>query len=49
MNLLKRELAPLTPEAWTQIDEEAKRVLALHLAGRKFVDFSGRMVLRSAR
>jgi len=41
MNLLKRELAPITPEAWAQIDEEAKRVLKLHLAGRKFVDFSG--------
>ncbi|MEO8845702.1 MAG: family 1 encapsulin nanocompartment shell protein [Kofleriaceae bacterium] len=41
MDLLKRDLAPITSEAWTQIDEEAKRVLALHLAGRKLVDFSG--------
>ncbi|MEO8703137.1 MAG: family 1 encapsulin nanocompartment shell protein [Kofleriaceae bacterium] len=41
MDLLKRELAPITSEAWTQIDEEAKRVLELHLAGRKLVDFSG--------
>lgn len=41
MNLLKRELAPITPEAWSQIDTEAKRVLALHLAARKVVDFRG--------
>jgi uncharacterized linocin/CFP29 family protein len=41
MDLLKRELAPITTEAWQQIDEEARRVLRLHLAGRKLVDFSG--------
>jgi uncharacterized linocin/CFP29 family protein len=41
MNLLKRELAPITTDAWKQIDDEALRVLKLHLAGRKLVDFSG--------
>lgn len=41
VDLLKRSLAPLLPEAWSAIDEEAKRVLTLHLAGRKIVDFSG--------
>jgi uncharacterized linocin/CFP29 family protein len=41
MDLLKRELAPITSEAWRLIDEEARRVLRLHLAGRKLVDFSG--------
>ena len=40
-DLLKRQHAPLTPEAWAQVDEEAGRVLKLHLAGRKLVDFSG--------
>jgi uncharacterized linocin/CFP29 family protein len=40
-DLLKREHAPLTPEAWDQVDDEARRVLKLHLAGRKIVDFSG--------
>jgi uncharacterized linocin/CFP29 family protein len=40
-DLLKREHAPITPEAWEQVDDEARRVLALHLAGRKVVDFSG--------
>lgn len=39
--LLKRQHAPVTAEAWTQIDDEARRVLKLHLAGRKLVDFSG--------
>jgi uncharacterized linocin/CFP29 family protein len=40
-DLLKRKHAPITPEAWEQIDDEARRVLKLHLAGRKLVDFSG--------
>jgi len=41
MDLLKRELSPISSEAWAQIDDEARRVLKLHLAGRKLVDFSG--------
>lgn len=41
MDLLKRSHAPITPEAWKQIDAEAKRVLEINLAGRKLVDFSG--------
>ena len=41
MDLLKRGKAPIVDEAWQQIDEEARRVLKLHLAGRKLVDFSG--------
>jgi uncharacterized linocin/CFP29 family protein len=41
MDLLKREKAPITPEAWEQIDNEASRVLKLHLGARKLVDFSG--------
>jgi uncharacterized linocin/CFP29 family protein len=41
MDLLKRNLAPITPEAWAQIDAEAKRVLRLHLAGRRLVDIDG--------
>lgn len=41
MDLLKRKLAPICSEAWEQIDEEARRVLKLNLAGRKLVDFSG--------
>jgi uncharacterized linocin/CFP29 family protein len=41
VDLLKRHHAPITPEAWRQIDDEAKRVLQLNLAGRKLVDFDG--------
>ena len=41
MDLLKRKLAPILPEAWKLIDDEARRVLELNLAGRKVVDFRG--------
>jgi uncharacterized linocin/CFP29 family protein len=41
MDLLKRNLAPILPEAWKAIDDEATRVLKLNLAGRKVVDFRG--------
>lgn len=41
MDLLKRKLAPILPDAWTAIDDEARRVLELNLAGRKVVDFCG--------
>ena len=41
MDLLKRELAPILPEAWKLIDDEARRVLRLNLAGRKVVEFEG--------
>ncbi|GAC1539042.1 MAG: family 1 encapsulin nanocompartment shell protein [Polyangiales bacterium] len=40
-DLLKRGLAPILPEAWAMIDDEARRVLRLGLAGRKVVDFEG--------
>ena len=40
-DLLKRGLAPILPEAWALIDDEARRVLRLGLAGRKVVDFEG--------
>jgi len=41
VDLLKRSLAPILPDAWKLIDEEAARVLRLYLAGRKVVDFKG--------
>ena len=41
MDLLKRDHAPIPPEAWKQIDDEAKRVLQLNLAGRQVVDVDG--------
>jgi uncharacterized linocin/CFP29 family protein len=41
MNHLQRELAPISDEAWSQIDDEARRSLKHYLAGRRLVDFSG--------
>ncbi|ACY16336.1 family 1 encapsulin nanocompartment shell protein [Haliangium ochraceum] len=41
MDLLKRHLAPIVPDAWSAIDEEAKEIFQGHLAGRKLVDFRG--------
>lgn len=41
MNHLLRSHAPLTDEAWSMVDEEARERLAPALAGRKLVDFSG--------
>jgi uncharacterized linocin/CFP29 family protein len=40
-DLLQRQLAPILDDAWKAIDDEARRVLSLDLAGRKLVDFSG--------
>jgi uncharacterized linocin/CFP29 family protein len=41
VNNLHRELAPISGDAWKEIDKEATRTLRLKLAGRKLVDFSG--------
>ncbi len=41
MNNLHRELAPISANAWTQIEEEAKRTLSRYLAARKVVDLIG--------
>ncbi len=41
MNHLMRELAPVTDEAWAQIEAEATRSITHVLAGRRLVDFSG--------
>jgi len=42
----RRERAPITADAWKRIDDEACRVLKLHVAGRKLVDFFGAAWLR---
>ncbi len=41
MGTLFRRLAPISSNAWDEIDEEAKRTLKASLAGRKLVDFDG--------
>jgi uncharacterized linocin/CFP29 family protein len=38
MNNLHRELAPISGEAWAQIEEEASRTIKRHLAARRVVD-----------
>jgi uncharacterized linocin/CFP29 family protein len=40
-DLLRRELAPLTEEAWKDVDEMAARVLKTLLTARTVVDFDG--------
>jgi uncharacterized linocin/CFP29 family protein len=41
MNNLHRELAPVSDEAWAQIEEEAARTFKRNLAGRRVVDVDG--------
>jgi len=41
MNHLMRELAPVSEDAWTQIDEEATRSIKHFIAARRLVDFKG--------
>ena len=41
MNNLYRDLAPVTSEAWAQIEEEAARTFKRHIAGRRVVDVNG--------
>ncbi len=41
MNILKRELAPITDEAWKLIEEQARSTLLTHLSCRRFLDVEG--------
>src|SRR5205085_9493855 len=41
MTHLHRELAPISDNAWTEIEKEASRTLRTFLAARQVVDFSG--------
>ena len=40
-DMLKRSIAPVTSEAWGEIDEAAVQVLRTHLTARTLVDFDG--------
>ena len=40
MNNLYRDLAPITEEAWDEIELEATRTFKRHIAGRRVVDVS---------
>ncbi len=41
MNILKRELSPITNQAWQEIDRQAKRIFLTQLTGRRFVEVIG--------
>lgn len=41
MDILKREIAPITHEAWQEIDEQARKTLHALLSARKVVDVEG--------
>lgn len=41
MNNLHRELAPISDEAWAQIEDEVSRTLKRYLAARRVVDLQG--------
>ena len=41
MTHLHRELAPISDQAWAEIDKEASRTLRTFLAARRLMDFSG--------
>jgi len=41
MNIYKKNLAPLTKEAWDEIAEQASKILKIYLTGREFVDIEG--------
>ena len=43
MDILKRELAPIPAEAWTEIDAQAIRSLKAILSARKVIDVTGPM------
>ncbi len=41
MDLLRRELAPISPLGWNEIDAMARETLVANLSGRKFIDIDG--------
>ena len=41
MNHLLRDIAPVSDAGWEELEDEARQHLAVHLAARKLVDFSG--------
>jgi uncharacterized linocin/CFP29 family protein len=41
MDILKRSLAPMTDEAWAEINDQAKKTLLSTLTARRFVDVAG--------
>ena len=48
MDYLKQEMAPITADAWKEINQQAKKSLAGHLTARRFVDLDGPKGLKFA-
>lgn len=40
-DLLRQGFAPITDDAWKEINDTARKVLKTHLSARKLVDFNG--------
>lgn len=41
MDILRRSASVITPEAWEELDSQAKKILSANLSARKFVDVEG--------
>lgn len=41
MDILKQNMAPISTEAWSEIDEQARKSLTSHLIARKVIDVDG--------
>ncbi|MFO7812744.1 MAG: family 1 encapsulin nanocompartment shell protein [Pelovirga sp.] len=41
MDLLRRELAPISQQGWSEIDNMARETLVANISGRKFIDIDG--------
>ena len=41
MNILKKNIAPITDQAWKEINEQAGRIFKIYLSGRQFLDIDG--------
>lgn len=41
MNILKKNLAPITDEAWEELKEQAQNIFNVYLTAREFVDIDG--------
>lgn len=48
MDLMRQQLAPISDAAWSEINDEAKNVFAIHLSGRRLVDVSGAKGIEAA-
>lgn len=41
MNILKKSIAPVTDQAWKEINEVAGKIFKIYLSGRQFLDIDG--------